>query len=137
MKKYISPIPFWGGTEFKIYELEKDLYKNINDRNLCYSLEDVEKYPNLFLFSDTIEDIQIQINKWIQHNKYGDGQKGDIQCPKCEYWFDLNKEYMNDDDEFSTPGIDEFYSTNITCTCGCKFNAKIKEVKIEWEVKEI
>jgi hypothetical protein len=118
-----------SNAQYKIYSWSDSLGYYDDGTGSGYTKQNVDKYVHNFIFANS----ELEIIKAIKENdysrKYGGGESGDLQCPKCRRWhsFDLR------DNEYGM--IDESFSERRVCLCGYSFTAKAK-VKIEWQISK-
>ncbi len=100
------------------------------DRN-GFSLETVEKCPHLFILADTMDELSLLMRQDDHQRAYGEGATGDFACPKCGFLYKASpySEFEN--------GLNENWKTKISCICGQKFVASIKEVNIVYQTQEM
>ena len=125
-----------GELKFYKWNESKKWYLSVEEPEFGHSQETVEKYPHMYLFGDSKEDIekQIQLREYVA--KYGDGSAGDVQCPECGRWHAIQG-YMDYNDGYYAAGINEDFFDRIICLCGQAFLAKISEVKILWKTEKL
>lgn len=134
MKNFIASKRFQDKS-YQIYEFNgRGHYLDLNNPDLGFSDDYVKLYSHAFLFGDSLAEIQENVRVAEYKLKYGSGETGDVQCPNCRFWHSFD--YIDYNDGYYTPGINECFSEYRTCLCGKRFNFAIKEVKVVWETKQ-
>ena len=141
MKKFV-----YTKSENQIYKLENNAaklkknpefaiyYINVNKPDFGFKADEVERFPNAYLFADTLTELETLVKTHEHEQKYGAKVKTyfDTKCPKCGYHYTLD--YYDNNDGYYTPAIKEDFSDTIKCICGCKFEAEIK-VTVKFKTK--
>lgn len=142
MKQFIAFAHSYGKDQgiYHIYEWNEDSkWWFIKGTTQGFKVETVEANPSAFLYGDSEEELLKVIEEKYFIKKYGFKDKPlpeyDVECPRCGWKFGLD--YMDYNDGYYTPGINEDHTTIINCICGAKLYAKVEEVIVKCSVKEI
>jgi hypothetical protein len=112
MKDPFSKYIYWYAGNKEYYKLSSKTrnYINVNDSDRYFPNQKIFKWKHQFLFGESIEDIEQQLEKIRFENIYGNGLKGNCQCPNCNRYFDLSFE--------NSEGYLEEKEIYVKCLCG-------------------